>query len=111
AAATCGPVVADGLEAPAHAPHQGRQPGHPALDADDLQPREALEDTLEHQRDELRLKGHGHRGVVLQVVGGPARRGDRVTTVASEVDPERQALALARLEDPPVSPPPHRLYP
>ena len=86
------------------APHEGREPGEPALEQGDADGGEEVEDALADDAGELRLEDLGHPGVLLEVVGRPAGGEGRVAGRAAEVDAGHQPLPGDRLPHRPEEP-------
>ena len=76
-----------------------RQPGEATLDQGNAQGGKAVEDPLDDQVQDLRLKHRGHVDVVFEIVGRPAGRRGRITRRAAKVNADHQVVPRGRLED------------
>src|SRR5690349_18609018 len=91
------------------APAEAWDPGEAALDHDDLERREALEDAFQHHAGDLALHGVDQAVMVLDIEGRPAAGGWRMPGLATDMHADRQAVYHRRLEDRPVARPAQRL--
>src|SRR6266702_49002 len=96
-------LAAEAREVLVHPPHRRRDPAETALDEDDLQFWKALEHALNDQACKLRRNGVGVGLMLLDIIGRPAAAGRRVTSIAADMDPERQIELLRALVDRPVA--------
>src|SRR3984957_12247176 len=86
-----------------HPPHGRGDPAETAFDEHDLELWETLGNALDHQARQLRRDRMGVALVLLAIIRRPAAAGRRMSAIAADVNPERQAELLGAGVDRPVA--------